>query len=695
MGGDTVMALFRSLNDEFDSHQGMWTDSFIDGGSTTYMRHYDIRAFNGSDLTVPRTLPDFRYWNADHFNGMNMTTLDAPRSIEGYSVAARTMAELDAEYDQSELGAETLQEIELYALATGGEGWPVGDPNVTFGKDSALRWSPSIRVTLTSAVTKTVTSTFRDNLIADFPVDGVTTYYIELALPDFPAQAAPSHLDLANSYIDFTSSPTYVAGDTDSFRFDQSLVSLTGGGDLYWRINRNSLVNVDLANITGIRFRLRSVGNMTFVAQAMRQYQASQFGFPGMGIDTKRNVFKRIVPQVGVDPAIATVDINNAVAFSGTRPSNVTQIVKFNTGHLTANSAYIDLIARWNPDVNYNLISTYLGMNTTGTSFGIRERTNGVDLVGLNTASGAALANETDYYYVWEIIGDQVKASLYRAQGAFFGPLILATAWTTTTRLGRGHVGYQVTADNYDFSVDWIKNKHAEFASYKSVGQTSITPYAGATLYPKATPPQDLAGSTLIPSGDATVTLDGTKGDPAPSYKFVRSGISWFGGFQSTDFLFIGDPKHLVVRGKIFPPVAGRTYRALLIDKADTVSWIVDLENLQINQWNDFEIPVNANIAPANYRFVLQQVGFHNDTFWMQDIHLEHDTFAWSASPDGGQNWYNFYNVLGEQYNSANFKSNPVTDRTNLVVRASALSDNARIQGYEIIPTYEYPGHSD
>lgn len=690
------MALFQSLNEEFDSHQGLLPSSYKVGGSNSNLRHYDIRAFNGADLTVPRTMPDFKYWNAQHFNGTNMTTLDAPRSIEGYSVAARTMAELDAEWDAGELNAETLSEISLYTLASGGENWPTGDAAVVFGKDSTYKYSNTIRVTLVGGVDKTVTSTFNDNLVADFPVDGVSTYYIELALPDFPAQAAGSKLDLANSYIDFTSDAAYAAPKTDSFRFNQSLVSLTAGGDLFWRINRNSLVNVDLTKITGVRFRLRSIGNMTFIAQSLRMYQtgAGEFDFPAVGVETKRNTLKRSILQGGVDPAGVAVS-GPLSMFNATRPKNVTQIARFNTGHLTANPAYIDIYSRYDPATT-NTISAYIACTSTNTSLTIREKTNGATYTGLAAVSlGAALTTEKDYFLVYELKDTQVKLTVFNAIGAFFGTQVGTTGWFTTTRLGRGQVGYQLTVDNYDFSVDWLKNRQADFATYTSNSATSITPYAGATLYPKATPPQDLTAGSLVPSGDATVTLDGTKGDPAPSYKFVRTGASWFGGFQSTGFLFIGDPKHLVARGKIFPTVvANRTYRVLLIDKQDTVAWIAELENLQVNQWNEFEIPVRSNIAPANYRFVIQQVGFYNDTFWMQDIHFEHDTFAWSASPDGGVNWYNFYNIIGEQYQSVNFKSNPIADRTNLVVKAEALADNARIQGYRVDPLYEYPGHS-
>lgn len=686
------MALFQSLNEEYDQHSGILPSS----NSSTNLTHYDLRAFNGTDLTVPRTMPDFKYWNVPYFDGETMLTLSSPRSVEGFSIAARTMAELDAEYTAGELSEDTLREIELYSLVTGGEGWPVDDAAVTFGKDATLGYSTSIRIALISTVDKTVTSTYRDNILLDFPNDG-STYYIELALPDFPAQAASPHLDLANSYIEFTSSPTYAAGLTDSFRFDQSLNSLTAGGDTYWRINRNSLVNVDLAAITGIRFRLRSVaGNMTFVAQAMRVYKSGVYTFPTVSIDTKRNVLKRTVPQIGVDMAGLALVTLPTQTFNGTRAKNFRQIARFNVGQLSATTQYLVMIGRYDT-TNFDGVRGHIGFSTTATSINVDHQIDGAGTtwVNLGTVGSGALTNNTDYYMVFEADENQIRAQVYLAKGAFFGALVTDSLWRTTTRLGRGFSAYYTSNFNYDFTVDWVKNQHAEFAEWKSTAHASVTPYAGATLYPKGTPPQDLSEDSFIPSGDATVTVDGTKGDPAPSYKFVRTGLEWQGGFQTEDYLFIGDPDHLVARGKIFPTVLGnRIYRLLLIDKYDTVAWISYLNDLQINQWNEFEVPIHSNIAPANYRFAIQQVGLYNDTFWMQDVRLEHDSFAWSVSPDNGVTWYDLYNVLNARYKSVSFKANPVAARTSLVVRARALTDNARLDGYEIHPAYEYPGHT-
>lgn len=144
---------------------------------------------------------------------------------------------------------------------------------------------------------QTVTSTFVDDISTNFNSGA----YIEMVLRDFPAQAAAAHFDLANSFVDFTSSPTYAGGQTDSIPLNASLTSLTAGGNLTWRIPRTALVNSTLTNLTGIRFRLTAAGTgtATFKASAMRLIPFTGYSFDEIDIDTKRQILTRSVPAAG------------------------------------------------------------------------------------------------------------------------------------------------------------------------------------------------------------------------------------------------------------------------------------------------------------------------------------------------------------------------------------------------------------
>ena len=182
-----MAVLFRKLNEEFDSQDGSLPDQVVTGGGSTLpWRHYDIRTFGDFDATVPRTLPDFKYWNVAHFQGQQVGVLTAPRSVAGRAIVARSMTDMDL-LKESILDASTMSDIELEIISSGGEGWPTGDPDVTTGRDATLRYANTLTVSLHSNVPKTISSSFRDNLLASFPNDG-STYLIELALLGLPAQ---------------------------------------------------------------------------------------------------------------------------------------------------------------------------------------------------------------------------------------------------------------------------------------------------------------------------------------------------------------------------------------------------------------------------------------------------------------------------------------------------------------------------
>lgn len=174
------------------------------------------------------------------------------------------------------------------------EGWT---NTTTIGANSTYRYANTLTRSVTVGTPQTVTSTITDDILTDFS----DAQYIDLVLKDFPAQSASVRLDLAASFIDFTSSPTYVAGQTDSIAFNASTISLTAGGNVTFRIARTSLVNSTLTNITGIRFRLTAAGagTMTFVAQAMRVIPQTGYAHKHIDVETRREILAHSIPESG------------------------------------------------------------------------------------------------------------------------------------------------------------------------------------------------------------------------------------------------------------------------------------------------------------------------------------------------------------------------------------------------------------
>lgn len=649
--------------------------------------HYDLRAFHNDNITVPQTVLDYQYWNVGHFDGSQMIDLSSRRSVVGVAIAATTLTQLDL-LKQSQLDVRKISDLESQTISSGNENWSTGS-TVTVGKDSTLRYATTIRVTLTSGVTQTITSTYNDNIIQDFPNDG-STYFIELALPGFPAQGAAGYLDLTNSFIDITSDAGYAAGSTDSFSFSSSLNNLSSGGNTFFRINRNTLTHADLQNIVGVRFRLKSIGNFTFVAQALRMYRSGDFAFPVTSVDTKRDTLARSVPPGGTQASEVTG--SGTPMLFASRPKNTTLVAKFNSGHSHAtNPNIIQLIGRYTSD-NNELIAQVSSLSGS-TTLTLIQKSAGISS-NLYNATVAALNSEIDYHLVLDMYENQVKMTIYNNFGVFYGTTVVTSGYQTTSVLSRGYAGFNLTPYNYDFTIDYVRAQASEFGSYISKTFSSVTPYRGATINPNASGVIDLSQQSYSLSGDATIISDSTVGQPAPSWKFTRPGSSFYGGWQSSNFLFIGNPRYLYVTGSIFPSTGNHTYRIALIDKYDSVGWMATIPNLKQGQWNDFNIPVNVNILPSAYRFVFQSLGATADTFWVQNLRLNHPTIAWQASPDNGATWYNFFDTIDQDFKGVNFSPISGTDMRSLKVRAIALSDTAWISPpYVITPIYATSGH--
>lgn len=686
--------LFTRLTEEFDGPSGTLINYVgLDGTSIATRRHYDIREFIGDDISVPNTMLDLRYSNITTIDGTEMIVLDSPRFISGRTITARPISQFDGDKNTT-MDTFIMQDLDIETLTTGNENWPI-DAAVTVGADSSERWANSIQITLVGGTTKTVSSIYQVNIRPGMETTS-STYLIELALPSFPAQAAGTHLDLTNSFIDFSSDDSggYDPTQTDSFTFASSLNSLTAGGNTYWQINRNSLVNTDITNIQGIRFRLKSVGNMTFKAQALRVYKSDEYTFDSIDTDTERGQLKRSVPRDSgtelTNPIVSTYMMND------TRPKNFTMVGKLNSGHIdSATDSSFTIFGR-NVDIN-NYLSGNILVNNSRTLLTLKQNIAGT-LTTLGSISLPTLTANAFYLLVLQVYEDQATLSLYNSYGAFYGTLVGTTGSHTAALITRGRVGFDFKPYNYDFYVDYLTSGDAEFGRFESKVFNSVSQIIGATIAAEDTGSIDLTQGHFIPAGDADISIDFKVGNPIPSVKFVRDGSQWQGGYVTDKFLFIGNPLYLKIVGQLFPVLAtGQTtvrgqFRIIFIDKWGSVGYIANLRNLLPSQWNSFEIPLNSgNLAPGNYQILIQQTGFYPDTFYIDNLQVFHLSFSWEASPNAGTNWYKFLTATDTAYSAVNFKSNPGNE---LQIRATALSDDSWISDYELIPFYGVPGQT-
>lgn len=444
-----MSTLYYKLSDNFDQHSGQLTD-YVDAELDERLqdrKHYNLRAFHTTQLTVPWSELDAEFWQNFRYPGLN---INDPRTIVNATLRRRTMEDIESvPMTMLDLDALNMSQLTFIQIQRGNEEWTAtqgggssfaygggdyGDNlygtgsvtgTITIGKDSAFRWANTLRLTLIGGSPVIFTSFYKDDIITDFQDQN---YYLELALPGFPAQAAADHLDLANSYIELSSSESFDPAETDALYFSNSLNDITAGGNTYARWSRDSLVNANLASIRAIRLVLQSVGSFQMVLAALRLIPENTSA-EEIEIDTKRGILARAVPRAGApEPSTVYGDIY----FERTRPKDGTFLVKFNTGH--------------HPTGTDNKLRFYLRTRDGGTSkveVQLVSRDTQSRLRLYNWVSGVVseifstpiltniLVAETDYYLQIELEGTQIKATVYNANGLSLGTQVYTTGWQT------------------------------------------------------------------------------------------------------------------------------------------------------------------------------------------------------------------------------------------------------------------------
>jgi hypothetical protein len=679
----TTFPLYQGLSDDFDRHEGTLRPYVrSDNTAVTLEKHYDLRMFHTTNQTVPWTLNDYTWWTGFRYQTFGLGQIGNQRSINNVQTRGRTQTEIDA-LNQTTLDSMTQFQIENVQTTNGNEEWPSGDSNVVVGKDATYRYSNTIRVTLpATGVLKTVNSYYTDDISTDFGEAGVT-YFLELTLRNFPAQAAGAHLDLANSYIDVSSDVNFSAQYTDSFKFSDSVNSLTAGGDTFARWPRSTILHADPSKLKAVRFRLQSAGtgSMTFIAQAMRIVPA---GWPNsiIGEDTKRQTLARQIPRAG---GTESSTLFGDMFFYQTRPKNVTTYTFFNSGHLPATGTDDNTIRqyyRYDPTTG-NRIEVRITSRSTQTRLFIDHKIAGVTTNLVSTGTNTNILNaETDYVLVTTTNGTSVTATVYLANGLSLGSQVgTLTGTGTTTITSRGYVGMSFEPYNYDFYITQFSTNVADFGSFISTNFLSRTPVKGVTLYPRTSPTENmLDGGAFEEFGDADATTTDNN-----TYTIVRTNSANQGGVRYNTPVYIGNSGQVVISGAIQPVGAVHgTYRIGLIDENDSVAWIYNLSGLLPNQYNTFSLLLPPGLFPQQYYLHIQQSGSFADTFRVRDLTMAHNTVGWEASIDAGTTWQPFFGALDYRWSVLKFG----TSGTSLKLRATALSDHAYISGYNLVPRY-------
>ena len=681
--------------DDYGSNSAYGTSSYHTASTTLLdpivpepRYHYDLRAFHGNVNTTFTQL-DYNFWHGYPYNSMSNYNVSDPRPLGvlfggetwtggavGKNATYRYSPTLtmnvavpgvDSSYGPSTYGTSSFYGMRV-TQATG-----------TFSGDSTSADPGTYGVaTLGVGLYHGPEFVIGDDISAFNDPTGTHQYFIEIVLRNFPAQAAGTHFDLTNSWFDISSSIEMQDAKTDTFKFSDSLNSVSAGGDTYLKFPVSGIVDADKTNIQAVRFRMRSVGGTsTLIAQAVRIVR-DDYAFKQIDIDTKTKELARSIPQAGgSEPS----SVYGELYFKKERPRDTVYVAAFNAGHHPS-GADNRLRLFFRTKTNGDRIEVEFTSRNTQSRLQIHQILNGSASDLFATPINTNILTEEAFYYLVVTLSDTtVTATIYNASGISLGSQVYTTGAVTVGLTGPGLIGYSFEPYNYDFTLQYLGPQKSYFAKFQSTTFGSRKLVEGATLYPvNSTPVNVLDGLTPDAWGDASLVID-ANGDTV----ITRAGTEIQGGARWLPATFTGDTGQLLIHGWLWPTVANGTYRAALLDIYDNVKWIGNLSDVQPNTWNEFTLSVTANLLPSNSILHIQHLGQYNSIFKLRDVVLGYKTVTWNASPDN-TNWQPFLNAVGEQYSGILFPK-PTID---FKIQAYATSDLGWISGYELVPKYIY-----
>lgn len=652
--------------------------------------HYDLRLFH-QDTALPFTQLDYNFWHGFPYNKMSTYNVSDSRNLgvlAGYETWSAGVVAKNSSYRWSDIltlnvpvpgpatsyGPSTYGTGSFYGLA-------VTQTTGTFTGDApTVSADPGSYGVATYGVGQYHGPSFDigDDILTDFnDPTGTHTYFIDILLRNFPAQAAGTHFDLTNSWFDISSSVQLEDAQTDTFQFSSSLHSVNAGGDTYLRFPISGITHANKANIKAVRFRMRSTGGTSSLLLNAIRVVRDDYVYREIDIDTRRQQLARSLPQSGgTEPST----VFGEMYFKNERPRDTTYVVAFNSGHHQAgqdNRIRVFFRTKQNGD----RIEVEFTSRNTQSRLQIHQILGGASDLTATPTNTNILTEETNYYLVCEVSGTQVRASIYQANGISLGALVYTTGFTTTGVTGKGLVGFSFEPYNYDFTMQYIEPQHTVFATFQSTTFASRRLVAGTTLYPiNSVPVNVISDSYLDDFGDAAVDID-DNGD----ILITRMGTEVQGGVRWLPAVFPGDSNQILLTGELWTSEARGTYRAALLTPFDSVEWIGVIQGVQPNTWNKFALSVTPNLLPQNAILHIQHYGQYPSIFKLRNVSLGAKTVYWNASGDNGTTWQPFLNSLGQQYTGVLFP----TTTTNFKIQAIATSDLAWVGGYELVPHYQ------
>lgn len=586
-------------------------------------------------------------------------------------------------FNQITLGGYTQINLETGSyLSTDADGFKNNGLNVAVGTASII----------------TLDSTFSDNLLAT-PFDGAGTWYLQMPIWGLPASTAHPRLDLANSYIVLSSSGTFAPAQTGSISFSSgSLVnSLSGGGDLLWKVNRDYFNSIGLGSVQRIQFILQGGGTVASTFQfktGPMKLVKSTYLHNTADVDTKLGQLKQerwpgigqgTMPILYQDGLIAK-NFDYIVRFSsGTAPGTATPN-EFNAYTRIKSDRSVYLRTQVQNSVNWSKIIFY----ETGSI--------------IRTIQGPPL-DPGDYYLFVKHKDTEYSATIYSANNFNLSSPIISTSeivitdtWlrgTSVATAGQGYTGYQLIPQYGDFYIDNIYSQNVVLAQYESKGFKSNLPVVGVNLFTTEQSDSNLFTNVItdfskvvttdnlqfgIPETgdldtDVVVTTDNQIKFSTLSLKVTKNlANAYIASIQHPTTIKANEFNNLIFKCKLRfeESLKDGTFKLVFWDKLRSkILYVVDILGLKANTWNDVSVAItNDNLYNNEFIFEIGHFGSGagSASYWIEDAILSYESIRWEASNDGGLSYMPFLTATGDIYRSINF---PTTDFYQTVLNKS------------------------
>jgi hypothetical protein len=265
-----------------------------------------------------------------------------------------------------------------------------------------------------------------------------------------------------------------------------------------------------------------------------------------------------------------------------------------------------------------------------------------------------------------------------------------------------GRVGWWADLNDYDVVLDYFRSSSTAFSILRTVVFRSHTPVVGAQLVVNSSAAQQLFNEFVSRNNTDVLDIDVTRVQDKRSYRFTGVGQGAVNGIKSNPATF-DDWENMFLEFDIWLPsdMAKDPYRRpklYLIDPQDGgniggPSVIGEINYIATpNGFTHNKIDLSSlTFRPVgSYEVHFVSTNPHSNTWWISDMKIGRRTVIWEARAIANGDWTPFSEMINDPRLAIHFGRDG--RGKELQLQARALSPDAWISEYRVMPKYAQPG---